>query len=65
MTSKDTSLVPRERIVSAILAIRGEKVLLDVTLAALYGMQNWRFVSMRLKSGTTSSWARYSTPFAH
>ncbi len=39
MTTKKTSLVPRERIFSAILAIRGEKVLLDATLAELYGVE--------------------------
>jgi hypothetical protein len=37
--TKNSSLIPRERIVSAILAIRGEKVLLDTTLAELYGVE--------------------------
>ena len=36
-TSK--AIVPAERIETAILFLRGEKVLLDVTLAALYGVE--------------------------
>jgi hypothetical protein len=35
----DQSLVPLERIEAAILLIRGEKVLLDADLAALYGVE--------------------------
>jgi len=37
--TKPTSLVPLERIEQAILLIRGEKVMLDVDLAALYGVE--------------------------
>ena len=35
----DQSLVPVERIEAAILLIRGEQVLLDADLAALYGVE--------------------------
>jgi hypothetical protein len=36
---KPTSLIPAERIERAILLIRGQKVLLDNELAALYGVE--------------------------
>lgn len=39
MKTKQPALVPGERIVSAILSIRGEKILLDATLAELYGVE--------------------------
>jgi len=35
----NTSIIPRERIDSVILLIRGEKVLLDYELASLYGIE--------------------------
>ena len=35
----ESALVPSERVLSAILLIRDEKVLLDVTLAELYGVE--------------------------
>ena len=38
MASRTTALVPRERILSAILLIREQKVMLDLTLAELYGV---------------------------
>jgi ORF6N domain len=38
MPKKTTSLVPAERIERAILLIRGQKVMLDADLAALYGV---------------------------
>ncbi|MCY2994390.1 MAG: ORF6N domain-containing protein [Planctomycetota bacterium] len=38
MPRKTTSLVPAERIEQAILLIRGQKVMLDADLAALYGV---------------------------
>jgi len=38
MEPKETSLVPAERIERAILLIRGQKVMLDRDLAALYGV---------------------------
>jgi hypothetical protein len=39
MASKSTALVPRERILGAILLIRDQKVMLDATLAELYGVE--------------------------
>ena len=39
MASKRSGLVPRERILGSILVIRGQKVLLDATLAELYGVE--------------------------
>ena len=38
----DTSLVPAERIQSRILVLRGQRVLLDRDLAALYGVTSKR-----------------------
>lgn len=39
MASRTTTLVPRERILNAILLVRDQKVMLDVTPAELYGVQ--------------------------
>jgi hypothetical protein len=39
MAGKRGALVPRERIVGAILLIRKQKVMLDATLAELYGVE--------------------------
>lgn len=39
MARKAVALVPRERILSAILLIRGHKVILDAMLAELYGVE--------------------------
>ncbi len=39
MAGNSTALVPLERIVGAILLIRGQKVMLDATLAELYGVE--------------------------
>lgn len=39
MTKTDSSIVPIERIASQIYLIRGEKVMLDEALAALYGVE--------------------------
>ncbi len=33
------AIVPRERVLSAIFLVRGEKILLDVSLAELYGVE--------------------------
>ena len=41
--AKPTTLVPVEHITSAILVLRGHKVLLDAGLAALYGVSTKRF----------------------
>ena len=41
--AKPTTLVPVEHITSAILVLRGHKVLLDAELAALYGVSTKRF----------------------
>jgi hypothetical protein len=38
MAKKDVTLIPAERIERAILWIRGQKVMLDSDLAALYGV---------------------------
>lgn len=43
MIKKDTALVPIERISSSILFFRGQRVLLDGELAALYGVTTKRF----------------------
>ena len=44
MTTNDhNSLVPIERIAQAILVLRGQKVLLDADLAAIYGVETKRF----------------------
>ena len=40
---KDSNLIPVERIEKAIYLIRGEKVMLDSDLAALYGVTTARF----------------------
>ena len=40
--SKNISLIPMERIERAILLIRGEKVMLDIDLAAIYGVTTKR-----------------------
>ena len=40
--SKNISLIPMERIERAILLIRGEKVMLDTDLAAIYGVTTKR-----------------------
>ena len=37
--AKETSIIPRERIEQTILLIRGEKIMLDVDLATLYGVE--------------------------
>ena len=37
--SENTSLIPMERIERAILLVRGEKVMLDADLAAIYGVE--------------------------
>lgn len=42
MTANDNSLIPSERIEGRILLIRGQKVLLDADLAALYGVETKR-----------------------
>lgn len=39
MTTKDSSLIPMERIERAILLVRDEKVILDQDLAELYGVE--------------------------
>ena len=39
MVRKSTSLVPRQRIRAVIVPIRGSKVIMDVSLAELYGVQ--------------------------
>ena len=41
----NTSLIPNEKIERAIYLIRGEKVMLDRDLAALYGVATTRFLS--------------------
>ena len=41
--NKTQALVPTERIAQAILMLRGQKVLLDADLAALYGVSTKRF----------------------
>lgn len=44
MTANDqNALVPVERIAQAILVIRGQKVILDADLAAIYGVETKRF----------------------
>ena len=42
--SKDRSLIPVERIERSILLIRGQKVMLDADLAALYGVETKQLV---------------------
>jgi phage regulator Rha-like protein len=42
--SKDRSLIPLERIERSILLIRGQKVMLDADLAALYGVETKQLV---------------------
>jgi len=42
-SSKTTTVVPLERVERAILLIRGQKVMLDADLAALYGVPTKRF----------------------
>ena len=42
-SSKTTAVVPLERVERAILLIRGQKVVLDADLAALYGVPTKRF----------------------
>ena len=42
MEKKDTSIVPVEQVQSKILLLRGEKVILDSDLAALYGVTTSR-----------------------
>ena len=39
VTEDRTDLIPVERVARSILLIRGQKVLLDVDLAALYGVE--------------------------
>jgi len=39
MAGKSRALVPRERILNAIVLMRGQKVMLDATLAELYGVE--------------------------
>jgi hypothetical protein len=41
--TKDSALVPIERITHSILIVRGQRVLLDAELAALYGVTTKRF----------------------
>ena len=42
MTEKPTQLLPQVRIERAILVIRGQKVIIDAELAALYGVTTKR-----------------------
>ena len=58
MVVRGTSLVPRQRILSAILLIRGQKVILDVTLADLYGVST-RVLVQAVKRNA----ARFPTDF--
>ena len=58
MPNQEQALIPTERIAEAILVIRGEKVLLDADLAALYGVEtprlNERYVATGNAFRTTS-----------
>ena len=42
MPNQEQAVIPTERIAQAILVIRGDKVLLDADLAALYGVETRR-----------------------
>jgi len=44
MMYKDVALLPPERIERSILLIRGQKVMLDADLAALYGVETKQLV---------------------
>ncbi len=42
MANKNSDLIPEQKILKSILAIRGEKVILDSDLAKLYGVETRR-----------------------
>lgn len=52
------ALIPRERIERSILFLRGEKVLLDADLAALYGV-----TTRRLNEQVRRNWERFPPDF--
>lgn len=51
-----TAMVPMERITNSILLIRGQKVLLDVDLAGLYGVATKAFQSGCLGEYGDAGW---------
>jgi hypothetical protein len=52
------ALIPRERIERSILFLRGEKVMLDADLAALYGV-----TTRRLNEQVRRNWERFPSDF--
>jgi hypothetical protein len=58
--SKKQVIVPEERILSKILVIRGERVMLDVHLAALYGVE-----TRALKQAVKRNIARFPEDFMY
>lgn len=74
MAKTTKALVPTERVLSAIVLIRGEKVLLDVSLAEMYGVETRfpadfmfqlsaeEFDDLRSQTVISSSWGGRRTP---